>query len=97
MDHEERFIDGGTNANNPSDLAWDEVCAWQIGVSGKVFDSASNAIGCIVSIGCGRTKWQMFANTTDSAFRKYLRITLSLSKLVTDTVRNLYRDVKDFY
>ena len=83
---EERFIDGGTAANNPSDLAWDEVCAWQIGMSGEDYGSASSAIGCIVSIGCGRTKWQMFANATDSAFRKYLRISLSLSKIVTDTV-----------
>ena len=92
---QDRFIDGGTAANNPSDLAWDEVCAYQIGVSEGDYCSASDAIGCIVSIGCGRTKWQMFANATDSAFRKYLRIFFSLSKIVTDTVCTLPQNLEN--
>ena len=85
----EVFIDGGTAANNPSPLAWDEACAWQMGVSGKEYSSVADAIGCIVSIGCGRTHWQLVSDATTAPIRKYARMMFSLSKIITETVRNI--------
>lgn len=85
----EVFIDGGTAANNPSPLAWDEACAWQMGVSGKQYSSVADAIGCIVSIGCGRTHWQLVSDATTAPIRKYARMMFSLSKIITETVRNI--------
>ena len=84
-----RFMDGAVLHNNPSDLAWQEVCAWQIGVYDiePRFTSPSNAIGCFVSIGCGRTQWQIFGNEGEQPLTKYRRMSGAPQKMITDTVR----------
>ena len=81
-----RFLDGATSANNPSQTAWNEACAWQMGVSETDYSSVAEAIGCVVSIGCGKTKWQMFTNTKELPISKYFRLILTLAKVITDTV-----------
>ncbi|KAI9765320.1 MAG: hypothetical protein M1840_007519 [Geoglossum simile] len=83
-----RFMDGGVLYNNPSDLAWNEVCAWQIGVSGR---STGDAIGCFVSIGCGRSKWQIFGNKGEIPLLKYIRMIRAPRKMVIDTNPPHYR------
>ena len=85
----EVFIDGGTAANNPSPLAWNEACAWQMGVSGRQYSSVADAVGCFVSIGCGRTEWRLVPDASTPPISKYFRMMLSLSKIITETVRNI--------
>lgn len=82
-----RYMDGGVLHNNPSQLAWNEVCEWQIGVSEAMPRlTSADAIGCFVSIGCGRTRWQIFGNEGEPAIATYRRMGGAPRKMITDPV-----------
>jgi hypothetical protein len=81
----QRFMDGGVLANNPSDFALNEVIAWQIAHPDRC-KSTADAIGCFVSIGCGKSRWQIFGNPGEISLLKYLRMRAAPKDMVTDTV-----------
>ena len=92
----QRFMDGGVLANNPSDLAFNEVIAWQIAIS-DTSKSAADAIGCFVSIGCGKRKWQIFGNPGEISLLKYLRMRAAPKSMVTDTVQIISTGFSTWY
>jgi len=81
----QRFMDGGILANNPSDFAINEVTAWQMADPNRC-RSTADAIGCFVSIGCGKSKWQIFGNPGEISVLKYLRMRAAPKDIITDTV-----------
>lgn len=81
----QRFMDGGILANNPSDFALNEVTTWQIADPDRC-KSTAHAIGCFVSIGCGKSKWRIFGNPGEASLWKYLRMRSAPKDIVTDTV-----------
>lgn len=77
-------MDGAISANNPVELAWNE--AWQMAKLQDKDAKASHAIGCLVSIGTGRSLWQIFGKDGMIPLAKYFRMLFTQSKIITDTV-----------
>lgn len=81
-----KFLDGGLLHNNPVALAWNE--AWHMARLEEPNISAARAIGCLLSIGTGTSKYQVFAKEKQSALRKYLHLMTAPRKIITETVGN---------
>jgi patatin-like phospholipase/acyl hydrolase len=80
------FMDGGIRANNPSLVAWNEVL--QMARHDNPSITGAKAVGCFVSVGTGKSKYQIFGRETESAVSKYLNMNKAPRKMLTDTVRN---------
>jgi Patatin-like phospholipase len=81
---ENEFMDGGICANNPSMVVWNEACQMA-----KIQDPSSTpakAIGCLVSLGTGKSSYEIFGRAHQPAISKYLNMNKAPRKMITDTV-----------
>jgi len=84
-----RYIDGAVFFNNPANIAWNE--AWQMAKLEREHVSPGEAIGLHVSIGTGKSVWQIFGKKGAPAISKYLHMLFTQSKIVTDTETTHHR------
>lgn len=80
------FADGGIRANNPSLIAWNEVL--QMARLDNPSITGGKSVGCFISIGTGKSKYQIFGRENQNAFSKYLNMNKAPRKMLTDTVRS---------
>jgi hypothetical protein len=81
------FTDGGIQANNPSLITWNEVL--QMARLDNPSITEGKSVGCFISIGTGKSKYQIFGRENQNAFSKYLNMNKALRNMLTDTVRSL--------
>lgn len=85
-----RYMDGAITANNRARIAWSEVLQMTSKEKNYVMKnedlSASQAIGCLVSVGTGQSPWQIFSRKGAPAPEKYLHMYRTQSKIITSTV-----------
>jgi Patatin-like phospholipase len=78
------YVDGAIQANNPSSIAWQE--AWNLARLQDPSVTASQAIAGLVSIGTGKSVWNILEKSRSIPLMKYAHMYRSQSKLLTDTV-----------
>lgn len=81
---EGRFMDGGIQANSPAIIAYYE--AWFMAQNQQPDIPPSRAIGCVVSVGTGKSLWRMFSKSGTLPLAKYWKMYTTQGKIVTDTV-----------
>lgn len=77
-------MDGGIVANNPSLVAWNE--AWQMAQLDDQTITPAKAIGCLISIGTGKSEYTIFGGKKQMSISKYLNMNSAPKKMITDTV-----------
>lgn len=83
-DKKHEFMDGGIVANNPSMVAWNE--AWHMAQLSDETMTAARAIGCLVSVGTGKSHYTIFGRKHQIPLFKYLNMNKAPKKMITDTV-----------
>jgi hypothetical protein len=83
------IMDGGIMANNPSAIAWNE--AIQMARIQDPSITAGNAIGCFISIGTGKSQYQIFGRKGQNSLSKYLTMKETARKILAGTVRLHYQ------
>ena len=78
------FMDGGIRANNPSLVAWNEVL--QMARIDNPSITGGKAVGCFISVGTGKSQYQIFGREKQLAVSKYFNMNKAPKKMITDTV-----------
>jgi hypothetical protein len=83
-----RYVDGAIKGNNPASIAWQE--AWHMARHHNPSVSASQAIAGLVSIGTGKSVWNILGDQRSLPLMKYTHMFRMQSKIITDTVCGIY-------
>lgn len=81
------YLDGGTLANNPAAIAFNE--ALHMARIREHHISGKKAVGCLISIGTGRSKYQLFQEEKQSALSRYMNMSKAPRQMITDSVSPL--------